>query len=258
MPTDHSTGWAPQWPVSGVGAWMSHRLGGCSPTPFDSLNLGAAVGDDPNAVLANRSRFQAALQGAVPVFMRQVHGVNVVRLGLGDLRHTQDLTLPHEADGAVTNELGIACTVQVADCLPVLFAAPQGRAVGAAHAGWRGLAAGVLEATLREICALAACEPAEVQAWMGPCIGPRQFEVGQDVRDAFSQAPDEYFVAQAMGHRYMADLPALARWRLGHAGVSSAQVHGGTWCTVENPSRFFSFRRDRVTGRQAAAIWRLA
>ena len=258
MLTDQTIGWAPQWPVSGVGAWMSHRLGGCSEAPFDSLNLGSAVGDDPEAVQANRLRFQAALGGAVPVFMRQVHGVRVVRLGQGDARQVQDLNPSHEADASVTTELGVACTVQVADCLPVLFAAPQGRAAGAAHAGWRGLAAGVLEATLREVCALAACDPAEVHVWMGPCIGPRQFEVGPDVREAFSEAPSEYFVAQAQGHRYVANLPALARWRLGRAGVPSPQVHGGTWCTVEDPSRFFSFRRDRVTGRLAAAIWRLA
>jgi YfiH family protein len=114
----------------------------------------------------------------VPVFLKQVHGVNVVRLTANDLAEANGLMASHEADAAVTTEPGIACTVQVADCLPVLFAAPQGRAVGAAHAGWRGLAAGVLEATLQEICALAACEPSQVQAWLGPCIGPRHFEVG--------------------------------------------------------------------------------
>jgi YfiH family protein len=164
----------------------------------------------------------------------------------------------HEADAAVTTECGLACVVQVADCLPVLFATPGGRVVGAAHAGWRGLASGVLEATVTALCELAACEPQALRAWLGPCIGPRQFEVGEDVRAAFASAPPEAFAQGVRPGKFWADLPALARWRLGAAGLSPAQLAGGEWCTVENPSRFFSFRRDGVTGRMAAAIWRRA
>ena len=161
-----------------------------------------------------------------------------------------------KADASVCTEPGIACTVQVADCLPVLFAAPAARGVAAAHAGWRGLASGVLEATLAALCEAADCAPAEVQAWLGPCIGPRQFEVGADVLQAFGADPaagaDAFFRAHAPG-KWLADLAGLARERLRAAGVT--QFSGGDWCTVEDASRFFSFRRDRVTGRMLAAVW---
>ena len=168
-----------------------------------------------------------------------------------------------EADASVTNEPCIACTVQVADCLPVLFAAPGGRAVGAAHAGWRGLAGGVLEATLDAVCALAACGPAEVAAWLGPCIGPRAFEVGAEGLRGFgldepaAQVASPFFKprpgAGGPESKWLADLAGLARSRLTAAGV--VHLSGGEWCTVEDPSRFFSFRRDRTTGRLAAAVW---
>ncbi len=251
-----SAGWAPQWPVSHVGAWMSTRLGGCSQAPFESLNLGLAVGDEAAAVAINRQRFTDALQGATPVFLKQVHGIRVLRLTSADLdRSADDPAL--EADAAVCTEGGIACLVQVADCLAVLFSAPSGVAVGAAHAGWRGLAAGVLEATLTQICTLAQCSPAQVQAWLGPCIGPRQFEVGMDVREAFSLAPAHCFRAGTQPQKYLADLPGLARWRLQTAGMAPSALHGGGWCTVEDRSRFFSFRRDGITGRLGAAIWRV-
>ena len=177
--------------------------------------------------------------------------MQVVRLSIADVRPDAPV---HEADGSVTTEPGIACTSQVADCLPVLFAAPGG--VGAAHAGWRGLAAGVLEATLQALCAAAACEPAQVQAWLGACIGPRRFEVGADVLQAFGVDPagqSPHFRRHAAG-KWLADLPALARDRLRSAGVRD--LSGGRWCTVEDASRFFSYRRDRVTGRMVAAIWR--
>ncbi|MES2886779.1 MAG: peptidoglycan editing factor PgeF [Pseudomonadota bacterium] len=254
-------GWHPEWPVTGVGAWMSTRQGGSSRPPFNSLNLGSAVGDDPEAVLANRQRFQSALNAAVPVFLKQVHGVRVVRLSGEDCLTATGLIPAFEADASVCTEPGVACVVQAADCLPVLFAAPQGRAVAAAHAGWRGLAAGVLEATLEQVCLLGECSPAEVRAWRGPCIGPRHFEVGIDVRESFTGAPDACFrlsdrPAAPTGH-WMADLPALALWRLQVAGMAPQHVHGGTWCTAEDASKFFSFRRDGVTGRMAAAIWRL-
>ena len=154
------------------------------------------------------------------------------------------------ADASVCTEPGIACTVQVADCLPVLFAAPAARGVAGAHAGWRGLSAGVLEAALSALCEAAQCEPSAVHAWLGPCIGPRQFEVGADVLQAFgadaAQERPDCFAPHTPG-KWMADLAGLARQRLQAAGVQ--RISGGTWCTVEDASRFFSFRRDRVTGR---------
>ena len=230
-----------------VGALMSTRDGGVSRAPFDSLNLGRAGGDERAAVDENRSRFGAAL-GGVPVWLSQVHGSRVVRL------HASAPLETHAADAAITTAPAVACTVMVADCLPVLFAAPGAQAVGAAHAGWRGLAAGVLEATVSALCDAAACKPGELQASLGPCIGPRQFEVGADVLEAFGAGPE--FVAWPRPEgvlRWRADLPALARRRLVAAGLT--QISGGSWCTVEDASRFFSFRRDRVTGRMAAAVW---
>ena len=250
--TIHPDWLRPDWQADGVGALMTTRRGGVSHAPFDSCNLRAAVGDDPMAV-AHNQRLLADAIGATPVYLNQVHGARVIRLDAHDARPGAPI---HEADGSVTAEPRIACAVQVADCLPVLFAAPGGRAVGAAHAGWRGLAAGVLEATLAQVCEAAGCAPAEVQAWLGACIGPTQFEVGPDVLDAFGASPlaadSPRFAATGSGKWY-ADLPALARDRLRAAGVRA--VGGGRWCTVSEPSRFFSFRRDRVTGRMAAMIW---
>jgi YfiH family protein len=238
----------------GVGACMSTRLGGVSAAPWDSLNLGSSVGDDPDAVRENRRRF-TAITGAHPVWLHQVHGTRVVRLSPAHVD-----AAPLQADAAWTDEPGLACTIQVADCMPVLFAAPHGRAVAAAHAGWRGLAGGVLEATLQALCAGAACTSADIVAWLGPCIGPRRFEVGPDVVQAFANTAARFdtacFVARdtaAVGTRWLADLPRLARHRLHTAGVR--QVSGGEWCTVEDRSRFFSYRRDGLTGRLAAAVW---
>jgi polyphenol oxidase len=243
----------PEWQVDAptarrLGALMTTRAGGVSAPPFDSLNLGRSAGDDPAAVDENRRRFEAAL-GVPTRYLSQVHGARVARL-------THANAAPCEADAAITTEPGLACTMMVADCLPVLFAAAEARGVGAAHAGWRGLAAGVLEATVHALCEAAACEPKEISAWLGPCIGPRQFEVGADVLDAFGTAAARRFTAHRKADgspRWLADLPALARDRLDAAGVT--QISGGTWCTVEDASRFFSFRRDRITGRMAAAVW---
>lgn len=241
---------APAWSAGAVGALMTTREGGASDGPYRSFNVGVAVGDEVERVAANRAALAAACE-ATPVFLRQVHGTRVVRLGAADT----GAETPREADASVTTERGIACTVQAADCLPVLFAAPEGRAVGAAHAGWRGLAAGVLEATVAAVCAAARCSPRELDAWLGACIGPRSFEVGADVLQAFGVAPSA--PARAFtpfrGGKWLADLPALARSRLAAVGVE--RIEGGTWCTVEDASRFFSYRRDGVTGRMAAAIW---
>jgi polyphenol oxidase len=237
----------PDWQVdAGIGALMSTRAGGVSAAPFDSLNLGRGVGDEPAAVEENRRRFAQVL-GAKPVWMSQVHGTRVLRLRAGD-------SAIHEADAAVSTVPGLACTVMVADCLPVLFAAPQARGVAAAHAGWRGLAAGVLEATVAALCNAAACTPVELQAWLGPCIGPREFEVGADVLEAFGGGPQFSPRRRADGSlRWLADLPALARARLQACGMT--RIDGAAACTVEEGSRFFSFRRDGVTGRMAAAVW---
>ena len=243
----------PEWQVdaltaSRLGALMTTRAGGVSAAPFDSLNLGRSAGDDPAAVDENRRRFEAAL-GVPTRYMSQVHGTHVARLTHADTRSC-------EADAAITTEPGLACTMMVADCLPVLFAAPEARGVGAAHAGWRGLAGGVLEATVAALCEAAGCLPHELSAWLGPCIGPRRFEVGADVLDAFGSAAAARFTAQPRADgspRWLADLPSLARDRLQAVGVS--QVSGGAWCTASDPSRFFSFRRDRATGRMAAAVW---
>jgi polyphenol oxidase len=250
--TRHADWLVPGWDASGVGALMTTRRGGVSLAPFDTMNLRDGLGDDALAVQQNRALLRDAI-GAVPVFLNQVHGVQVVSLGESD-------TLPNlaiqTADASVSTEPGVACTVQVADCLPVLFAAPKARAVGAAHAGWRGLAGGVIEATLASVCELAACDPKDVKVWLGACIGPRQFEVGADVLEAFG-APaaggdTSAFVRHQPG-KWLANLPQLARARLQRSGVVA--ISGGEWCTVEDASRFFSFRRDRITGRMAAAIW---
>lgn len=239
----------PDWQAPGVGALMTTRQGGVSEGPFAAMNIRAGLGDDPVAVVRNQALLAAAL-GAEPVYLEQVHGRGVVRL-------TPALvgSVP-QADASVCTEPGIACTVQVADCLPVLFAAPAARGVAAAHAGWRGLSSGVLETTLTALCEAADCAPAEVQAWLGPCIGPRRFEVGADVLQAFGAEPastgDALFRPHAPG-KWLADLAGLARERLRAAGVTG--LSGGGWCTVEEASRFFSFRRDRITGRMVAAVW---
>jgi hypothetical protein len=245
----------PRWNVAAcVGALMSTRAGGVSAAPWDSLNLGTAVGDDAAAVAENRHRF-ARRVGARPMWLRQVHGAAVVRASAALADQP-----PPQADACWTDEPGVACVVQVADCLPVLLAAADGRAVAAAHAGWRGLAGGVVEAALSALCEAAHCSPGQVLAWLGPCIGPRQFEVGAEVLQSFGHDPGHEdaarFVPAPWNHgarRWWANLPRLARDRLQRAGVN--QVSGGEWCTVEDRSRFFSYRRDGVTGRMAAAIW---
>ncbi len=245
--------WPERWPA-GTGALMTTRAGGVSAAPFDSLNL-KAQSDDPAELIAvaeNRRRFAATL-GAMPVFLEQVHGTRVVRLTpehVGADRPTE------RADAAITTAPGIACTVMVADCLPVLFATRDGKAVGAAHAGWRGLAGGVLEATVDAIRAAAQVPAADIVAWLGASIGPTRFEVGVDVLEAFNDHEGRHFVpapAQDGVLKWMADLPALAQGRLRRLGL--VDVTGCGLCTVSDASRFFSYRRDRLTGRLAAAAW---
>lgn len=248
---------------AGVHGWMSTRLGGVSAGPWASLNLGDHVGDVPAAVACNRRRFADAL-GVRPVFLRQVHGTGVVRLVTGVADGV-------EADACWTDERGVACTVLVADCLPILLAEPNGRSVAAVHAGWRGLAGddglGVLEA----LCAHwpAARDPDRrqaIRAWIGAAIGPQAFEVGAEVVQAFVAAhpgdADAFIPSPQRADRWLADLPRLARCRLGRLGFGTVTGHDGSpsWCTVSDPSRFFSHRRDaRVlgsSGRLGAAVWR--
>ncbi len=233
----------PDWPApEHVRSLMSTRIGGVSQPPYDSFNLGAHCADDARAVAANRRRLDAALPHA-PRWLRQVHGTTVV---LADALHDEV-----HADASVSRTPGTVCAVLVADCLPVLLCSRQGDEVAAAHAGWRGLASGVLESTLA-----AMRTPAEqLIAWLGPCIGPQAFQVGPEVRAAYvDRHPDDATAFRPDdGDRYLCDLAALARARLSRLGVPS--IHGGHWCTVADPHRFYSYRRDGSCGRMAALIW---
>ena len=233
----------PEWQApSNVRTLVTTRRGGVSEPPYDSLNVGIAVGDHPEAVAENRARRTALLPGA-PRWLRQVHGNAVAE--------ADDVTVPVEADGAFTRTPGVVCVVQMADCMPVLFAADDGSVVAAAHAGWRGLASGILENTIGALN----IEPRRLHAWLGPAIGPARFEVGDEVREAFmAQSADaaSAFTAHAQG-KWLADLFLLARQRLRRAGVGHISASG--LCTVSDPTRFFSHRRDRISGRMAAAIW---
>lgn len=249
----------PDWPdlPANVGALATSREGGVSAGPYDDgrggggLNLGLHVADDPQAVAANRARLQAWLPGR-PAWIAQVHGAAVVEASrVGPDRPVCT------GDASIAADPGVVCAILTADCLPVLFADLDGKVVGAAHAGWRGLAGGVLGATVR---AMRAAGAGELTAWMGPAIGPDAFEVGADVRDAFVAAcPGEATHACFVDFpgrpgKYLADMFTLARRVLAQDGVE--RVHGGGLCTASAPQRFYSYRRDGVTGRQASLIWR--
>ena len=234
----------PDWVApAGVRAVITTRSGGVSPAPYDSFNLATHVGDRPEAVEENRRRLRAALSlPSEPAWLEQVHGNAVAVL---------PARTPGPADAAVAFTRGPVCAVLVADCLPVFLATRAGDRVGIAHAGWRGLVAGVVEATIATLD----CEPRELVAWLGPSIGATAFEVGDEVRDAFLAQDAQADVAFRRGRpgRWLADLPALARRRLGGAGVT--QVGGGGYCTVTDSARFYSYRRDGATGRMAALAW---
>jgi YfiH family protein len=236
----------PDWRVPArVHVLSTLRTGGCSAAPYDSLNLAAHVGDADTCVRDNRRMLRdAATLPAEPLWLQQVHGTDVVV-------HDGNCTGAPTADAAITTLPGHVCAVMTADCLPVVLADRAGTRVGVAHAGWRGLVAGVVEATLAALD----CAPADVVAWLGPAIGPGAFEVGAEVRDAFASRLPELgacFSPNARG-RFQADLYSLARRQLAAAGVAS--VDGGTWCTASDPRRFFSFRRDGTTGRMATLAW---
>lgn len=249
----------PRWPApSNVRAVCTSRIGGRSRGPYDSMNLGDHVGDHVLDVGANRAILHNATL-AKPVFLAQVHGTEVVTLD----SHTAHGT---RGDGCVTHLQGLACTMLVADCLPVLFSNDEGSIVGAAHAGWRGLAGrggtGILETVVHQLVKQAPHDQkvSRLMAWLGPCIGPVQFEVGDDVHHAFVSAlpaAHAMFKPQPTGN-WLADLSGLARQRLARLGITQIYGNDGSqpWCTVSNPSRFFSHRRDRgVSGRMAACIW---
>jgi YfiH family protein len=246
----------PDWPApANVRAAFSWREGGVSLPPCDAFNLALHVGDDPGAVAANRAALRTALQlPHEPQWLQQVHGNEVL-----DLEAPLATTVPPVADAAVTRVAGLPLAIMVADCLPVLLASRDGRVIGAAHAGWRGLASGVIEATVRAM----APPGTELCAWLGPCIRQPQFEVGADVRAAFIAASgpagsDEHaatlaaFAANARG-RWQCDLAALARLRLRRAGVGVIADCG--ICTHADRARCFSHRRDGRTGRMAALLW---
>jgi polyphenol oxidase len=272
----HADWITPDWPAAAsVRAVFTTRTGGASRSPFDSFNLGDHVRDEPAAVDANRAHLSEVL-GSRPVFLKQVHGRAVVGLS----GNTADGT---EADACIASEPGVACTIMVADCLPVLLTNAAGSVVGAAHAGWRGLAGagaalaggGVLEALVEAFVARATdLEPKSARqdvlggamAWLGPCIGPEAFEVGAEVRAAFMESQDgadQAFAEKGEGApgKYLANLSMLAHARLRTLGIPRIYGNDGSirWCTVSQASAFFSHRRDAVrlgsTGRMAACIW---
>ena len=262
----------PDWPApKSVRAVFTTRAGGVSAAPCDSMNLGDHVGDLPAQVEANRALLQQAM-GNRAVFLKQVHGSEVLELGAA-------MPDGQQADACVTAQRKLACTIMVADCLPVLLTTERGDVVAAAHAGWRGLAGvggeirpgrkGVLASVYESFIAKAgqAQEAIKTIAWLGPCIGPSAFEVGPEVKAAFESTQPEagrLFLEIGAG-KYLADLPGLARLRLQALGITQVYGNDGSapWCTVSNPSRFFSHRRDAgvsgngfgTTGRMAACIW---
>ncbi len=261
----------PDWPApSNVRAVFTTRNGGVSAVPWDSMNLGDHVGDAPASVEANRAELQRLMQ-IRPVFMQQVHGADVLALNAAT---ENGLT----ADACITTQQRLACTIMVADCLPVLLTDRDGTFVAAAHAGWRGLAGsvapvdvpskGVLEAVFSAVAESIRSQKApKIIAWIGPCIGPSAFEVGAEVKAVFeaSQPDASRFFVPSSSDKYMADLPGLARHRLQALGIQQVYGNDGSapWCTVSNPARFFSHRRDAglndngfgTTGRMAACIW---
>lgn len=235
----------PEWPVpAGVRALSTLRAGGYSAGAYVGLNLGDHVADDPAAVAANRCALtHAAGLPAEPLWLQQVHGIRAIE--------SDEWRPGIEADACLTRVAGQVCAVLTADCLPVLLCGSGGEVVAAAHAGWRGLLHGVIEATVARM----EMPSEQLIAWIGPAIGPAAFEVGAEVREAFLERDRDargLFAPSPRG-RWLADLAGLARLRLQACGV--ADVHGGHWCTASDPARFYSYRREGVTGRMATLIW---
>ena len=235
----------PDWPVPPrVRAVSTTRHGGISAPPYQHLNLAEHVGDDPAGVAENRRRLIAELGlSAAPAWLEQVHGITVVA--------AQTVCGPVAADAAWTAESSQSCVVMTADCLPVLLCDRAGTVVAAAHAGWRGLAGGVIAATVAQL----PVAPAELLAWLGPAIGPATFEVGDEVRTAFLErdAGNAACFRPSLAGRWLADIYQLAQRQLQDLGVVG--IYGGGFCTFNEPTRFFSYRRDQQTGRMATLIW---
>ena len=235
----------PDWPLPpSVHAAITLRTGGVSTDGYASLNPAAHVQDEPKHVQINRQRIRDMLQlPSEPVWLQQVHGIRVIQ--------ADQVSGLEEADASFTNQSGTVCAVLTADCLPILFCGDNGEVIAAAHAGWRGLVAGVIKETL------AAMNCREVSVWLGPAIGPDNFEVGEEVRSAFidkNPGAEKAFKARSTG-KWLADIYQLARIQLAKLGVE--QTHGGNYCTVSDVQRFYSYRRDgAATGRMASLIWR--
>jgi hypothetical protein len=279
MPASPHLDWiTPDWPApQRVRAYSTSRSGGVSGPPFDSLNLAEHVGDDMEKVTENRARLNQALDlPAEPVWLKQVHGARVVdAAGVSRSRHPAHRAVQGctnvaggrtpgatdistslyvngtpEADGSYTSRPGIVCAALTADCLPLLLCDEQGSRVAAVHVGWRGLAAGVIEAALQHLG-----NTRQLMAWLGPAIGPYNFEVGGEVRELFvaHDAEANHAFRPSPAGRWLADLYQLARQRLNAQGVT--RIYGGGWCTHSDSQRFYSYRRDGVTGRMATLIW---
>jgi len=236
----------PDWPApNNIHAFCTTRNSGVSEGVYDSLNLAMHVADTPSHVQANRKHLKSQLKlPTEPLWLNQVHGYNVVDASL-------EYMVAPEADASFCDKPDNVCLVMTADCLPVLISNRQGNKVAAAHAGWRGLANGVIEATI----AVMEEEPRELLVWLGPAIGPQAFEVGEEVRDTFVNclpSTANAFEQNRQGH-YLADIYQLARLRLQNIGVNS--IYGGDYCTYTDAGRFYSYRRDDTTGRQASLIW---
>jgi len=233
----------PEWPApANVKSLQTTRIGGVSQAPYDSLNFGDHVGDDPLKVAANRQLLNS-LVPTEPLWLQQVHGLTVVDAAVASCLPT--------ADAAYTSQKGAVCAVMTADCLPILLCDAAGTEVAAVHAGWKGLLDGVIEASVNTMKS----PHGELLAWFGPAIGPSAFEVGDDVRDAYIQheaKAAEAFVAHGDG-KWLGDIYRLAMQRLHRLGVTN--IHGGGLCTYTDAARFFSFRRDGATGRMATIIW---
>lgn len=238
----------PTWQVPAhIHAFTTTRHGGVSEAPYDSLNLGDHVQDDLAYVVANRALLAKEAQfPTAPIYLTQTHSTRVIRLPYqGDNL---------EADAAYTDQPNQVCLVMTADCLPAIFCSQDGKEVAAAHAGWRGLCDGVLEATVAEF----ACKPSEISVWLGPAIGPTAFQVGQEVIDQFCafdpQAAEAFVADQTTEGKFLGDLYQIARQRLNKLGITD--ISGGDYCTYTDSEHFFSFRRDNLTGRMATVIWR--
>lgn len=237
----------PDWPLPhGVRAFATTRLGGVSRSVYAGFNLADHVGDEPQAVADNRRQLCAGLPGARRIqWLQQVHGAEVI---------DADMAMPcPTADGSVSRDPGVVCAVLTADCLPLLLCSDDGAVVAAAHAGWRGMLAGVIERTLTAM----AVDPSRLRVWIGPAIGPAVYEVGEELRQRFADdAPAQAAFFAPSAERFLADLPGLAQWRLQRAGVTDVRVSG--LCTHADARRFYSYRRDGRCGRQLCGIYRLA